>query len=231
MNKLRPAIFLDRDGVLNRWEKGNTGTDADYYILGWDQFEFLPRVMEALFQLYCSDYEVFVISNQSGISKNLQHKSKEVTRLSIRQLFDTMCMEIAERIRSRILCNASLPGEPHPKLPDSRMSNFAGPLDIHIPRVIRDFMFCPHLPEHNCACRKPKPGMIYSLAVKWGIDLSRSWMIGDQDSDIEAGINAGIPRLVHIIGDTPLKSYGTTPGYFVEVKRDLLSAVEYIQNC
>lgn len=50
---------------------------------------------------------------------------------------------------------------------------------------------CPHLPEANCTCRKPKPGMLVSAAKDWNIDLGRSWMLGDQLSDAEAGLAAG----------------------------------------
>ena len=60
---------------------------------------------------------------------------------------------------------------------------------------------CPHLPDapvvayrQDCDCRKPKPGMILRAARRLGTDLSRSILIGDKDSDIEAGRAAGIER-------------------------------------
>jgi histidinol-phosphate phosphatase family protein len=60
------------------------------------------------------------------------------------------------------------------------------------------FRWCPHHPEGAvdryriaCDCRKPRPGMITSLAAERGIDLARSWMIGDTPADIEAGRLAG----------------------------------------
>lgn len=56
--------------------------------------------------------------------------------------------------------------------------------------VLDDIAFCPHF-HHPCNCRKPKPGMILDLARKHGIDPSRSWMIGDREPDILAGIAAG----------------------------------------
>jgi D-glycero-D-manno-heptose 1,7-bisphosphate phosphatase len=52
--------------------------------------------------------------------------------------------------------------------------------------------FCPHLPEANCTCRKPKTGMIDNILKKTHIDLSNSWLIGDKQSDIDLAINAGI---------------------------------------
>jgi D-glycero-D-manno-heptose 1,7-bisphosphate phosphatase len=59
---------------------------------------------------------------------------------------------------------------------------------------ITDFAYCPHLPEENCDCRKPKPGMILQLAEKYNIDLSESVMVGDNEWDREAGERAGVGR-------------------------------------
>jgi D-glycero-D-manno-heptose 1,7-bisphosphate phosphatase len=51
--------------------------------------------------------------------------------------------------------------------------------------------YCPHENEPRCDCRKPAPGMLLSAARLRGIDLRTSWMIGDSDNDVEAGLNAG----------------------------------------
>lgn len=51
--------------------------------------------------------------------------------------------------------------------------------------------YCPHDIEPRCDCRKPAPGMLLSAARFRGIDLRTSWMIGDSDNDVEAGLNAG----------------------------------------
>jgi histidinol-phosphate phosphatase family protein len=61
--------------------------------------------------------------------------------------------------------------------------------------VIDQVFFCPHKPEENCDCRKPKPGMILEAANQFGIDLKYSILIGDAQSDIEAGFFAGIHDL------------------------------------
>jgi D-glycero-D-manno-heptose 1,7-bisphosphate phosphatase len=50
---------------------------------------------------------------------------------------------------------------------------------------------CPHTPDANCPCRKPKPGMLLRAARELEIDLNRSFMIGDKYSDIHAALNAG----------------------------------------
>jgi D-glycero-D-manno-heptose 1,7-bisphosphate phosphatase len=52
-------------------------------------------------------------------------------------------------------------------------------------------LVCPHDDTDGCACRKPKPGMLLALATSEGIDLARSFLIGDSWKDIQAGRNAG----------------------------------------
>ncbi|BCD62727.1 D-glycero-D-manno-heptose 1,7-bisphosphate phosphatase [Nitratiruptor sp. YY08-26] len=61
---------------------------------------------------------------------------------------------------------------------------------------ITDIFFCPHAPEENCSCRKPKPAMILEAAKKHNIDLQRSFMVGDKQSDIEAARNAGVGKAI-----------------------------------
>ncbi len=56
---------------------------------------------------------------------------------------------------------------------------------------IESMRYCPHHPKDECPCRKPAPGLILDLAAQYGIDLQRSWMVGDQQSDVGAGKRAG----------------------------------------
>lgn len=58
---------------------------------------------------------------------------------------------------------------------------------------------CPHTPEENCACRKPRPGLILQAGRELSLDLSHSIMIGDALSDIQAGQAAGISRNVLVL--------------------------------
>lgn len=51
--------------------------------------------------------------------------------------------------------------------------------------------FCPHDDAQACACRKPKPGMIFDLAARWRVDLAGSFFVGDSWKDVEAGRRAG----------------------------------------
>jgi len=65
--------------------------------------------------------------------------------------------------------------------------------------LITDIAFCPHHPlapdpkmAGPCDCRKPEPGLIFELSKKWEIDIPRSVMIGDRETDVKAGENAGM---------------------------------------
>jgi D-glycero-D-manno-heptose 1,7-bisphosphate phosphatase len=54
---------------------------------------------------------------------------------------------------------------------------------------------CPHAPQDNCDCRKPRPGLLLAASTSLSLDLQCSIMIGDAFSDLLAGSAAGIPRL------------------------------------
>lgn len=54
-----------------------------------------------------------------------------------------------------------------------------------------DFFICYHDNSDDCACRKPKPGLLLAAAAKYEIDLAASFFIGDRWRDIEAGAAAG----------------------------------------
>lgn len=54
-----------------------------------------------------------------------------------------------------------------------------------------EIAFCPHEQADLCLCRKPKPGMLIDMARRHDLDLRASWMIGDAERDVEAGLRAG----------------------------------------
>lgn len=142
------AVFLDRDGTLNR----NT-----HYLIDFADFELIPGVEEALRILQSLGYRLFGVSNQSGVARGY------FTYAAVEDLNRKIVSELAARaIR------------------------------------LEEIAFCPHHPEGSvadyakaCDCRKPAPGMLRDLARKHGLDLSRSFMIGDSESDALAGLNAG----------------------------------------
>lgn len=59
-----------------------------------------------------------------------------------------------------------------------------------------DYFMCRHTSEDNCPFKKPSPLMLQAAADKWGIDLSRSYMIGDTDKDMDAGRAAGCKTIL-----------------------------------
>lgn len=63
---------------------------------------------------------------------------------------------------------------------------------------IKGYYYCPHHPSFTgpCTCRKPEPGLILRGAKEHGIDLLRSYMIGDKISDLEAGLNAKVNTIL-----------------------------------
>jgi len=58
--------------------------------------------------------------------------------------------------------------------------------------ALKDFYVCPHSPDQGCDCRKPKPGLLFRAAQGHSIDLSKSFLVGDKDSDMEAALAAGV---------------------------------------
>jgi D-glycero-D-manno-heptose 1,7-bisphosphate phosphatase len=86
---------------------------------------------------------------------------------------------------------------------------------------VLDIFVCTHDSSAACTCRKPKPGMLEAAAVKWNIDLQRSFMVGDRASDIEAGRAAGCRT---ILIDRPY-SGATTPDARVRTLGEAVDAV------
>ena len=75
---------------------------------------------------------------------------------------------------------------------------------------------CPHLPAAGCDCRKPQPGLVRRAAREHEIDLARSWVIGDRESDVALAASCGC-RAVRLGGEPRADG--------VPVARDLLEAV------
>jgi len=95
------------------------------------------------------------------------------------------------------------------------------------------YYFCPHHPEygsiHNCACRKPKAGLLMQAKNDFDIDLARSWMIGDRLSDIQAGFCAGATPILVQTG-YGAKEYIHAP-FNLRCEANVLTAVRSIECC
>lgn len=70
----------------------------------------------------------------------------------------------------------------------------ADALNEHVARLVGldALASCYHDNSEGCACRKPRPGMLLDAAARWGIDLDRSFLIGDRWRDVDAGRQAGV---------------------------------------
>ena len=147
----RPAVFLDRDGVLNQ-------NRADY-VRTWQQVEFLPGVFQAMQRLAASPFVIVVVTNQSAVGRGL------------------MTAEGLAVINGGIV---------------QQVQQAGGRIDA--------VYACPHRPDEGCPCRKPRPGMLLQAAQDLGIDLARSFLVGDAISDLEAATAAGCRPLMVLTG-------------------------------
>lgn len=147
---MKPAIFLDRDGVVieNRPD----------YVRRWEDVEIFPAAVEALAKISSSPYQIIFVTNQSAIGRGL------------------LSIEDAQSINQKLV----------------------GELRTLGCRVDGVFM-CPHAPDANCDCRKPRPGLLFQAARSLSIDLTRSMMIGDAWTDLQAGQAAGVSQLALLL--------------------------------
>jgi len=86
--------------------------------------------------------------------------------------------------------------------------------------------FCPHNPDDGCNCRKPESGMILQAAREHRVDLRRSFLIGDKESDAECGQNAGV-RTIRVRTGLDRETIDSVADWVAE---DLPEAVEIILN-
>lgn len=176
----QPAVFLDRDGIINQ-------NRADY-VKAWAEFVFLPNVLHDLKLLAGQPVQIVVITNQSAVGRGL---------LSLHNLTNIHAKMLAE------------------------IRHGGGRID--------GIYYCPHHPDDRCRCRKPEPGMLLQAASELGIDLVRSYFIGDAVTDVEAGLRAGCAPLFVLTGrgrsqvQTVAERYPNVP-----ILADLAAAVSLI---
>ena len=157
---MKRAVFLDRDGVINR--KAPEGE----YVTRWENFEFLPGVAEAIASVNRAGWRVIVVTNQRCIAKGL------ATAGEVEAIHRRMREELAKM-------GARVDG----------------------------VYYCPHDREPACSCRKPEPGLLLAAAREFEVDLSASWVVGDSETDVEAGRRVGC-RTVRIVADTARANSG-----------------------
>lgn len=141
-NGMVRAVFLDRDGVLNRAliRNGKPFPPASAADL-----EIVLEASECLLALKRLGFLLVVVTNQPDVARGRQSQAR--------------VEEIHAALRAVL------------------------PLD--------DVLVCFHDDADACACRKPRPGLLLEAASRHGIDLARSFMVGDRWRDIDAGAAAG----------------------------------------
>jgi len=85
-----------------------------------------------------------------------------------------------------------------------------------------DFFYCPHDPSANCPCRKPEPEMLYKARAAYGIDLKRSFVVGDKDADMLLAKAAGARGILVRTGQQNESAHSDA------IVDDLDSAIKYI---
>jgi D-glycero-D-manno-heptose 1,7-bisphosphate phosphatase len=203
----KPAVFLDRDGTLSE-EIG--------YIHAGDlpRYALLPATASGLRRLSAGGYALVVLTNQSGVARGYFPASQ----------VDAVHARLSQLLAAE---GVSLDGVyycPHHPEP-------AGPADNgQLPEGRVD---APPVPELSvdCDCRKPKPGLALQAARELGLDLSRSWMVGDKGADLgladSAGLRGGVLVLTGYGKGTlaKLQSNGAAPRW---VAKDLAEAADLI---
>jgi len=79
-----------------------------------------------------------------------------------------------------------------------------------------EVFFCPHRPEDNCYCRKPKPGLYFDAIEKFDIDINESWSVGDKEADIIAAKAAKIRNTVLVRSGHKIDEKNTKAKYIVD---------------
>jgi D-glycero-D-manno-heptose 1,7-bisphosphate phosphatase len=94
---------------------------------------------------------------------------------------------------------------------------------------IRGVYYCPHLAEEGCDCRKPMAGSFLRAAEEHGINLRRSYFIGDSAEDMLAARRAGVTPILVLTGraDRPGEDWEAAPAYVAD---NFAEAVDWIEE-
>lgn len=181
--KKRPAIFLDRDGVI---------IEEVNYLSHPDQIQLIPGSAEAISLLNQLHIPVVVVSNQAGVARGFFEESAiPKVHLRLKEL-------LAEK-------------------------------NAHWDEIL----YCPHHPDGiipqysvRCACRKPEPGMLIQAAQILDLTLTNSWLIGDNITDIQAGLSVGCRTILVETGHG--KQFVSKTPMPTTLKKNLAEAVKFI---
>lgn len=129
-----------------------------------------------------------------------------------------------------IVTNQSVVGRNHISISDLELIH-KKILDLLSARgaVVDSIYYCPHTPRDNCLCRKPKVGLIEKAVKEYGFDPKKSFVIGDNKSDIELGKNIRATTiLVHTGYDKKIEKERINPDYVVDNLEAVLPLIKGI---
>ena len=160
---LRPCVFFDRDGVVNR-------SPGPGYVNHLDDFHILPGFADCVRAAAAKGIPAVVVTNQRGISRGLTPPAQlEAMHAKLRAELAAEGLELLDVL----VCTSA--DDAHPD-------------------------------------RKPNPGMLRAAAKRHHLDLSKSWMIGDRESDVKTGQNAGVAVTVLVdAGSAPTAATHRVP--------------------
>jgi histidinol-phosphate phosphatase family protein len=142
----RPAVILDRDGVLNE------RPPRAEYVRRAEAFRWLPGARDALRRFREAGFQVAVVSNQAGVGRGV------------------MTADDLATVTARMKADALAAG---------------GRID--------GVFYCRHAWDAGCACRKPRPGLLFQAQRALHLDLTRTAFVGDDERDEAAARAAGCP--------------------------------------
>lgn len=171
--QIKPIILLDRDGVINQ--------DSDAYVKTLDEWQPLPGSIKSIAALSKAGFQVFVVTNQSGIARGYYSEA------TLHAMHDKMT-QLVEAEGGRI----------------------------------SGIQYCPHGPEDECHCRKPKSGMIEAIETELGLSFHDhpAIMVGDSLRDLQAGNVRGCSPVLVLTGKGRETQYKKIDFHF-EVYTDL----------
>lgn len=150
--RVRPVVFLDRDGTLVHDRPG-------FYLSHPERMKIYKTTVPALRLLQKRGFDLVILTNQAGIARK------------------TLSLKTLKTIHGNLL----------------------GSLERHGIKI-RGIYFCPHAPEENCPCRKPRTLLAEKAAKELGLSMKWAWMVGDKKTDMDLAKNMKIPSVFLLTG-------------------------------
>ncbi|MEL6330647.1 MAG: HAD-IIIA family hydrolase [Planctomycetota bacterium] len=183
--RAKPTVFLDRDDTLNvnatLPPEAFPGTKGDLYLPEF--VELIPGAADACVALRRVGYTLVVVTNQASIARGTaSHDDIDATNARLMELL------------------------PDPDRPGDSLIERCYYAPHHPDAVVDAYRSGPGTQwPGDHPDRKPGPGMLLRAIDELGLDPARSWMIGDKDRDVMAGVNAGLdPARCLRVGDASI---------------------------